>query len=162
MHRRIRIWREASWLCITGSALAAECHRLHGAAVSQMVPRLGLIISLRQASSLTTPCTPGYLALAPATVRTLQAFSEMCPNQTGDSLNGWPKSLFITAARLFMTLVITLRWSGTRRHRSVVRPHPPLASLVVMHSAFWCVATILRATMRISYRILQQLHQIKP
>ena len=108
------------------------------------------------------PVHTGLSCTGPATVRTLQAFSTMYPNQTGDSLNGSPKSLFITAARLFMPLVITLRWSGRRRNRSVVRPTAQWPAPVVIHSAFWCVATILRATMRISCRILQQVHQAKP
>src|SRR5437870_2084179 len=98
------IWREKSWTCITASALhpPLELRRSRGAPVSPPVPRLGPSISLRQASSLTTPCTQGYLVPVHATVRTLQDFLTMYPNQTGDSLNGSPKNLFITAARLSM------------------------------------------------------------
>src|SRR4051794_39025018 len=145
-------------MCITKSALPLELLRSHGATVSLMVPRLGLIISPRQASSLTTLYIQGHHVPVRATVRTLQALSTMYLNQMEGRLNGSTKSLNIRAARLFMPSAITLRWSGIRRNRSVVRPHPP----VLIHTAFCCVATILQATIRMSCLILQQLHQTKP
>ena len=48
--------------------------------------------------------------------------------------------------------VITLRWSGRTHARSVVGPRPP--ELVVFLTAYWCVATTLRATIRGSCRMV--------
>ena len=45
--------------------------------------------------------------------------------------------------------VITRRWSGETRKRSVARP----PKVVVMHSVFWCAATARRATTRGRSRI---------
>src|SRR3954454_10386017 len=100
------------------------------------MPRLGPSISLRQASSLTTPYTQGQLVKVHAMVRILQALSTMYPNQSGDSLDGSMKSFFILAARLFLPSVITLRWSGVRRHRSAVGPRPLVINPVVIITAF--------------------------
>ena len=106
---------------------------------------------------LMTLCTQGYLVPVHA------GFFNGVSEPDGDRLDGSPKSLFITAASLFLPSVITLRWSDRTRARSVVRPHPPNGqpSPSGLHSAFWCVATTLRATIRISCRILQQLNQAK-
>ena len=149
-------------MCTTKSAPTVGSKPLHVEQQSRRrCPNFEPGKSLRQATSLTTPCTQGYLVAVHATVRTLPSFNPSDGiSAPGEGVSLWvaAKSSYNGRPVIYTSTVITLRWSGRPQPKSVVRPRPPL--LVVFITAYWCVATTLRATVQ-GCRLVEQIHQAR-
>ena len=141
----MRIWPTASWPCIIANALPLEFRRSCGTTRSPPTPRLGPNIWRQQAN------LPTRLAVEPSreygeNIAGFYPDEPMTKWQAGwiaekNHYHGGPLRR-IHRRQAPKRSVITRRWSGGPRNRSVAGP--PV--VVVIHSAFWCANTARQAT----------------